>query len=62
LWNGADAGGLQIEAGDIFVATVGEHFTVNFLRSSHRVVAIRARRFGAMAAPVEIDADFVMIS
>ena len=60
--NGADARRLLVEAGHVFVASVGDELAIDFLRGAHGVIAFAAGGLRAMAAAVKIHADFIMIN
>src|SRR5271156_416908 len=61
LLHPALAGGRRVEADDVLVAAVGEHFAVNSLRAADGFLGGGAGRGGAVQGAFERDADFVFV-
>ena len=55
------AGRRRVEADDVFVASVGEHFAVNSLGAADGFLRGGARSGGAVQRAFEGDADFVFV-
>jgi hypothetical protein len=61
LFHLALAGGRSIEADDIFVAAVGEHFAVNSLSAANGFLRRGSGGGGAVDRALESLADFVLV-